>query len=57
MHMTCRKAGCGYEFCWLCMGDYRNHSAETGKGLCASFEDVVKLGRDNNANNIDTVKI
>lgn len=57
MHMTCRKAGCGYEFCWLCMGDYRKHSEETGKGLCASFEDVVKLGRDNNVNNIDTVKI
>lgn len=22
MHMTCK---CKYEFCWLCLGDYRNH--------------------------------
>ena len=27
------------------MGDYRNHSAETGKGLCNSFEDVKAAGR------------
>jgi ariadne-1 len=27
MHMTCRPpGGCGYEFCWLCLGDYRTHS-------------------------------
>jgi len=25
MHMTCRK--CRYEFCWLCMGDWKNHRA------------------------------
>jgi ariadne-1 len=25
-HMTCRRAGCGHEFCWLCMGDYRSHT-------------------------------
>jgi ariadne-1 len=26
-HMTCRKqaGGCGYEFCWVCMGDWKNH--------------------------------
>lgn len=23
MHMTCRK--CTYEFCWLCLGDYKKH--------------------------------
>lgn len=28
MHMTCRKpGGCGHEFCWICMGDWRNHRA------------------------------
>ena len=41
MHMTCSK--CRYEFCWLCMGDYKNHSKETGIGLCNSFEDVKKV--------------
>jgi len=26
MHMTCRKpGGCGYEFCWLCLKDWRGH--------------------------------
>jgi ariadne-1 len=44
MHMTCSQ--CRYEFCWLCMGDYRNHQKETGTYLCNSFEDVKKLGRD-----------
>jgi ariadne-1 len=24
-HMTCNK--CAFEFCWLCLGDYRNHAA------------------------------
>lgn len=45
--MTCRQ--CKYEFCWLCMGDYKNHTAETGKALCGSFEDVKKLGRETKA--------
>ena len=43
MHMTCAK--CRYEFCWLCLGDYRRHSAETGIYLCSSWEDVKRLGR------------
>jgi ariadne-1 len=42
MHMTCSQ--CRYEFCWLCMGDYKNHSKETGKYLCNSFQDVVEAG-------------
>merc|ERR1712183_700381 len=26
MHMTCRPpGGCGHEFCWICMKDWKNH--------------------------------
>jgi ariadne-1 len=42
MHMTCRQ--CKYEFCWLCLGDYRNHTTETGRSLCNSFKDVIAAG-------------
>lgn len=33
-HMTCQKkaGGCGYEFCWLCMGKWIGHNA------CNKFE-------------------
>ena len=26
-HMTCRKnaGGCGYEFCWICLGEWKTH--------------------------------
>ena len=43
MHMTWYNWK--YEFCWLCMGDYRNHQAETGIYLCNTFSDVQKLNR------------
>ena len=43
MHMTCK---CGHHFCWLCLGDYQKHQQETGKYLCATFEDVKAAGRD-----------
>lgn len=43
MHMTCYN--CKYEFCWLCMGDYRNHSKETGIGLCNNYADLTKVNR------------
>jgi hypothetical protein len=28
----------------LCLGDYKNHQAETGRYLCNSFDDVVASG-------------
>lgn len=27
-HMTCQK--CRHEFCWICMGDWKDHGANTG---------------------------
>lgn len=27
-HMTCQR--CRYEFCWICMGDWKDHGANTG---------------------------
>jgi ariadne-1 len=29
-HMTCRKeaGGCGYEFCWICMGEWLSHTKD-----------------------------
>ena len=28
MHMTCRH--CKYEFCWVCIGDWKEHGQATG---------------------------
>lgn len=53
MHMTCRQ--CKYNFCWLCMGDYKKHQAETGTNLCSSFDQVKKLGRT--GENTDEAKL
>ena len=53
--MTCSQ--CRYEFCWLCMGDYRQHQAETGKYLCNSFDDVVQLKRDNQSDMAEKQRI
>jgi ariadne-1 len=30
-HMTCRKpGGCGYEFCWMCLANWKTHGSSTG---------------------------
>lgn len=28
MHMACPS--CKYEFCWMCLGDWKSHSEKTG---------------------------
>ena len=36
-HMTCRKeaGGCGYEFCWICLGEWKPHGTSWYK--CEKF--------------------
>lgn len=36
---------CKYEFCWLCMGDFKKHESETGLFLCSTYANVKKIGR------------
>jgi ariadne-1 len=47
-HMTCRKhaGGCGYEFCWLCKGDWTKHGSSTGGYYtCNIYETNKKEGK------------
>jgi len=47
MHMTCRSAmGCGFEFCWLCLGDWKTHGNKTGGYYrCTIYEDKKNKGK------------
>ena len=49
-HMTCRKeaGGCGYEFCWICLGEWKPHGSsyyqctKFDKDKVTSKEEMVK---------------
>ncbi|CAJ0573899.1 unnamed protein product, partial [Mesorhabditis spiculigera] len=43
-HMTCRSAACKYEFCWVCMGDWKQHMASYS---CNKFEDAAVIEANN----------
>ncbi|KAL3525971.1 hypothetical protein ACH5RR_014343 [Cinchona calisaya] len=44
MHMTCRSP-CNFEFCWLCLGSWREHGRGTGGGYaCNGFQMTNKVG-------------
>jgi len=45
-HMICSKAGgCGYEFCWLCLGDWHKHGNSTGGYYqCNIYDKQAKEG-------------
>ena len=47
MHMTCykNKGGCGFEFCWLCLGPWSTHGSSTGGYYaCNNYEQAGKSG-------------
>mmetsp|Transcript_36092 Transcript_36092/g.51066 ORF Transcript_36092/g.51066 Transcript_36092/m.51066 type:complete len:503 (-) Transcript_36092:263-1771(-) len=50
-HMTCQK--CKYEFCWICMGDWSQHGANTGGYYkCNKFH----TSNDDDSNQSDAAK-
>mmetsp|Transcript_119722 Transcript_119722/g.211640 ORF Transcript_119722/g.211640 Transcript_119722/m.211640 type:complete len:505 (-) Transcript_119722:68-1582(-) len=51
MHMTCRPpGGCGYEFCWICMQNWKGHT------LCNKFADEEKDARSESDKNADLLR-
>ena len=44
-HMTCRKeaGGCGYEFCWICLGEWKKHGTSWYK---CTFYDPNKVDKE-----------
>ena len=28
-HMTCKNSSCKFEFCWVCLGPWKDHSGST----------------------------
>lgn len=42
-HMTCKL--CTHEFCWLCLGDWKEHGQKTGGYYnCNKYEELKKQG-------------
>jgi len=47
-HMTCRQ--CKYEFCWICMGAWSDHGANTGGYYkCNKYDPNASAGDDDNS--------
>lgn len=46
-HMICPKAGgCGYDFCWLCLGEWSKHGTATGGYYqCNIYDKQAKDGK------------
>lgn len=56
--MTCRPPnGCGYEFCWLCLGEWKTHGEKTGGYYkCNKYEDMSQNEKDNKKKEFDKEK-
>lgn len=50
--MTCRKevGGCGYEFCWICCGDWKSHNNNYN---CNKYNEKVEKTKANIKNELD----
>ncbi len=42
-HMTCKHSGCNFEFCWLCLDDWKTHQGSHYK--CNKFESLNEVKR------------
>ena len=42
--MTCRKSagGCGYEFCWVCMGSWNSHKITSLNSYYSCAKEIEK---------------
>jgi ariadne-1 len=45
-HMSCRQPACRYEFCWMCLGEWRAHTSD-GQA-CNRFSEANKTQEKNN---------
>ena len=45
-HMTCKNSGCNHEFCWVCLGPWKEHGTSTG-GYYACNKYSEKAKTDN----------
>lgn len=43
MHMTC-QAPCRYEFCWLCLGAWKDHGERTGGFYACNRYEAARAG-------------
>jgi ariadne-1 len=53
-HMTCRKeaGGCGYEFCWICLGEWKPHGSNYYQ--CNQFNNEEVKKKENDAQRAKT---
>ena len=50
-HMTCRKeaGGCAYEFCWVCLGEWKTHG--TNYYNCTKYDTTKEVSREETVKN------
>ena len=53
-HMTCsrRVGGCGYEFCWVCMGNWKDHTIRNLNSFYVCKEKIENKSKENKKKNL-----